>query len=74
MTRQHTYVPLLLWIAFWTPAFAQQTAGPDLNRLDSIIQTSIQNHEMPGAVLLVGHDGKVIYRKVVRQSLARTQN
>ncbi len=63
MTRQHTYVPLLLWIAFWTPAFAQQTAGPDLNRLDSIIQTSIQNHEMPGAVLLVGHDGKVIYRK-----------
>jgi uncharacterized protein YbbC (DUF1343 family)/CubicO group peptidase (beta-lactamase class C family) len=63
MTRQHTYVPLLLWIASWTSAFAQQTPGPDLNRLDSIIQTSIQNHEMPGAVLLAGHDGKVIYRK-----------
>ena len=43
------------------PAQAQ-----DQNRLsvlDSIIQISIQNHEIPGAVLLVGHDDKVIYRK-----------
>jgi uncharacterized protein YbbC (DUF1343 family)/CubicO group peptidase (beta-lactamase class C family) len=34
-----------------------------LGVLDSIVETSIQNHEIPGAVLLVGHDGKVIYRK-----------
>ena len=42
------------------------TRAQDENRLsvlDSIIQTSIQNHEIPGAVLLVGHDGKVVYRK-----------
>ena len=44
-----------------TAAFSQQ--APNLSVLDSILQTSIQNHEAPGAVLLVGHDGKVIYRK-----------
>lgn len=31
--------------------------------LDSIVQNAVQNHEIPGAVLLVGHDGHVIYRK-----------
>jgi uncharacterized protein YbbC (DUF1343 family)/CubicO group peptidase (beta-lactamase class C family) len=42
---------------------AQGQAENRLNVLDSIVETSIQNHEIPGAVLLVGHDGKVIYRK-----------
>lgn len=42
---------------------AQETQSPNLGVLDSILQTSIQNHEIPGAVLLVGHDGHVIYRK-----------
>ena len=31
--------------------------------VDSIIQASIENREIPGAVLLVGHDGQVAYRK-----------
>ena len=31
--------------------------------LDSIIEKSIQDHDIPGAVLLVGHDGHVVYRK-----------
>src|SRR5437773_2263807 len=48
--------------------FASQTVAQNqtenrLQVLDSIIQTSIQNHEIPGAVLLVGHDGQVVYRK-----------
>jgi CubicO group peptidase (beta-lactamase class C family) len=42
---------------------AQETQSPNLGVLDSILQSSIQNHEIPGAVLLVGHDGHVIYRK-----------
>src|SRR5579863_1045137 len=44
-------------------AFAQQTEPQSLAILDPIVQDAIQNHEVPGAVLLVGHDGKVIYRK-----------
>jgi uncharacterized protein YbbC (DUF1343 family)/CubicO group peptidase (beta-lactamase class C family) len=64
MTRKQTYLALLLCVGCCLPAFAQDLGGaPNLNVLDSIVQTSIQNHEMPGAVLLVGHDGRVIYRK-----------
>ena len=40
-----------------------QSENDRFSSLDSIIQSSIQNHEIPGAVLLVGHDGQVIYRK-----------
>src|SRR5437879_5201782 len=42
---------------------AQAETENRLGVLDSIMETSIQNHEIPGAVLLVGHDGNVIYRK-----------
>jgi uncharacterized protein YbbC (DUF1343 family)/CubicO group peptidase (beta-lactamase class C family) len=63
MTCKHICITLVLWIAYCAPAFAQASPAPGLSVLDSIVQTSIQNHEMPGAVLLVGHDGRVIYRK-----------
>ena len=42
-------------------ASGQQASG--LSALDSVLETAIQNHEVPGAVLLVGHDGRVIYKK-----------
>jgi len=47
-------------------ARGQQTAS-NLSGLDSVVETSIQNHEIPGAVLLVGHDSHVIYRKAFGQ-------
>jgi uncharacterized protein YbbC (DUF1343 family)/CubicO group peptidase (beta-lactamase class C family) len=62
MTSKHIHIAVL-WIAVSVSAFAQEPSAPNLNVLDSIIQTSIQNREMPGAVLLVSHDGQVIYRK-----------
>ena len=34
-----------------------------LDGVDSIIGQAIADHNIPGAVLIVGHDGKVIYRK-----------
>lgn len=34
-----------------------------LNNVDAIIQQAITDGNIPGAVLIVGHDGKVIYRK-----------
>ena len=49
--------------AFCAIALGQQTQSQKLSVLDSILQTSIEKHEAPGAVLLVGHDGHVIYRK-----------
>lgn len=64
MTCKKICLALLLYIGCCAPAFAQDLGGgPNLNVLDSIVQTSIQNHDMPGAVVLVGHDGQVIYRK-----------
>src|SRR5713101_5469494 len=40
---------------------AQQTAN--FSAADSVVETAIHNHEVPGAVLVVGHDGQVIYKK-----------
>jgi uncharacterized protein YbbC (DUF1343 family)/CubicO group peptidase (beta-lactamase class C family) len=34
-----------------------------LSVVDSIIQDAIRDHKIPGGVLLVGHGGKVVYRK-----------
>ena len=34
-----------------------------LGVLDSIVQEAIRDGQIPGAVVLVGHDGQVIYRK-----------
>jgi uncharacterized protein YbbC (DUF1343 family)/CubicO group peptidase (beta-lactamase class C family) len=34
-----------------------------LSSVDSIIQSAISDGTIPGAVLIVGHDGRVIYRK-----------
>jgi len=39
------------------------TALPSLNVLDGIIQKAIEDHEVPGAVVLVGHSGRMVYRK-----------
>ena len=36
---------------------------PRLSVVDPIIESAIHDQEIPGAVLLVGHDGQIIYRK-----------
>jgi uncharacterized protein YbbC (DUF1343 family)/CubicO group peptidase (beta-lactamase class C family) len=41
----------------------QPQSSLHLPTLDAIIQQSIGDGNIPGAVLIVGHDGKVIYRK-----------
>jgi uncharacterized protein YbbC (DUF1343 family)/CubicO group peptidase (beta-lactamase class C family) len=42
-------------------AWAQEfSAGPALDR---VINEAVEQGRLPGAVLLVGHDGKVVYRK-----------
>jgi uncharacterized protein YbbC (DUF1343 family)/CubicO group peptidase (beta-lactamase class C family) len=53
--------------AFRAPAWAADakhpTAAIHLANVDAIIQESIHDATIPGAVLLVGHNGHVIYRK-----------
>src|SRR5438105_13412371 len=42
---------------------ATAPAATRLDVVDAVVHTAIENHEIPGAVVLIGHDGKVIYRK-----------
>ena len=44
-------------------ATAKPSDNPQLAVLDSIVLDAIHDHQIPGAVLLVGHNGQVIYRK-----------
>ncbi len=42
----------------------KKAASPGkLQVLDKIVQHAIDDHQIPGAVLLVSHDGEVVYRK-----------
>lgn len=38
-------------------------SNPRLTSLDAIVEDAIQDGQVPGAVLLVWHDGQVVYRK-----------
>jgi uncharacterized protein YbbC (DUF1343 family)/CubicO group peptidase (beta-lactamase class C family) len=44
-------------------AKTQPSAATPLTVVDSVIEQAIHEGKIPGAVLLVGHDGKVVYRK-----------
>jgi uncharacterized protein YbbC (DUF1343 family)/CubicO group peptidase (beta-lactamase class C family) len=53
----------VLWCAVLAAAtlFAQPFAGSQA--LDAAINLAIEQGRLPGAVLVVGHDGKIVYRK-----------
>src|SRR5579864_8430706 len=42
-------------------ALAQQFAGSP--EIDSLVNDAIGHEQLPGAVVIIGHDGKVIHRK-----------
>jgi uncharacterized protein YbbC (DUF1343 family)/CubicO group peptidase (beta-lactamase class C family) len=46
-------------------AAAQKTVAPSgrLDVVDGVVQEAIRDGQIPGAVVLVGHDGQVIYRR-----------
>ena len=50
---------LLLSVA----AFSETSLDSRLTVLDPILNEAIAQQQIPGAVLIVGHDGKVVYRK-----------
>jgi len=58
-----------VWITFLFSALPALTvarkaaASAGLSVIDSIVQEAIRDGQIPGAVVLVGHDGQVIYRK-----------
>jgi len=56
-------IPLSFGVLFSALAFSQAANDSRLSVLDSIINSAISQGQIPGAVLIVGHDGRVVYRK-----------
>ena len=67
--RLHACITLLLVIpvchccAFSSAASDPAANAPHLAGIDSIVTNAIQGQQVPGAVVLVWHDGKVLYRR-----------
>ena len=40
-----------------------ESSYPSLSRIDTVVNESIRRNETPGAVVLISHNGKTIYRK-----------
>ena len=65
---KHVIASIIL-LFFITTAFAQKAApvvGVDENRLarmDALIAQAVERKELPGAVVIVGHRGKIVWRK-----------
>jgi uncharacterized protein YbbC (DUF1343 family)/CubicO group peptidase (beta-lactamase class C family) len=59
------HLPNLLSFAllFSSAAFSQAPLDSRLAVLDPVINDAITQQQIPGAVLVVGHDGQVVYRK-----------
>ena len=66
LLRSYLAAVLCLWIlaplAAAKPKPNKKTADA-LPQVDAIVQDAIAQHQVPGAVVLVGHHGRVIYRK-----------
>ena len=67
-----------LWIAclvcaLCCPAASEQGEMERLSLLDGIVTSAIEKHETPGAVLLVGRGGQVVYRKAFGQRSVEPQ-
>ncbi len=61
---KHLSTNLLFFaLLFSAAAFSQPSLDSRLAVLDPIINDAIAQHQIPGAVLIVGHDGQVVYRK-----------
>src|ERR1039457_4480213 len=54
---------LLFALLFSATAFSQNSLDSHLAVLDPILNDAIAQGQIPGAVLIVGHDGQVVYRK-----------
>src|ERR1700694_1122426 len=62
VTRQ-LIAHVLLTLLISTAAFSQEALDSRLSVLDSIIDDAIVQQQIPGAVVIIGHDGLVVYRK-----------
>jgi uncharacterized protein YbbC (DUF1343 family)/CubicO group peptidase (beta-lactamase class C family) len=53
----------LLWCAVAAAVALQAQTFPGAATLDQTIQQAIEQGKLPGAVLIIGHEGQIVYRK-----------
>src|ERR1044072_5539213 len=73
LTMLYRLVALCLIFAFPNQVFSQRNARPLANgpgissqrlaRIDRVVQQAIEKKELPGAVIVVGHHGQIVWRK-----------
>jgi len=62
---------VLLVLALAVAALAAPPPKLPWSRIDAIVQRSIAAGEMPGAVVVIGHGGRVVYRKAFGERAVR---
>ncbi|MGB7928743.1 MAG: serine hydrolase [Terriglobales bacterium] len=60
---RHLPILLLAALLLSAAAFSQTPLASRLAVLDPIVNEAIAQQQIPGAVLIIGHDGQVVYRK-----------
>jgi uncharacterized protein YbbC (DUF1343 family)/CubicO group peptidase (beta-lactamase class C family) len=63
MPRTRYLLILVLLFQLLTVAFAQPEQDARFAPVDAAINKAVQDGQIPGAVLLIGHNGQVVYRK-----------
>ncbi len=56
----------MIAVALLLGLFTAHTARaqtPDFTPIDGLVQNAIAAHQIPGAVVLIGHDGKIVFHK-----------
>ncbi|MGC2272948.1 MAG: serine hydrolase domain-containing protein, partial [Candidatus Sulfotelmatobacter sp.] len=61
MTRRLIYTIAILLASARATSFAQKP--PDFSAIDRLVNQAVDEHRLPGAVVIVGHHGHVVYRK-----------
>jgi len=62
--RRTLCLPLSLLALFLCAhaAAAQIPTQPDFSAEDRLLNTAVEEHQIPGAVLIIGHNGQIVYR------------
>jgi SSS family transporter len=58
--RTAAVVAMLCLVACCACSHAQTTA-PDLSKVSTLINDAIAEHKLPGAVVIIGHDGRIVF-------------
>ena len=62
-SKRESHLDNLALVLICATALGQSLLDSRLAVLDPVIHEAIAQRQIPGAVLIVGHDGQVVYRK-----------